>query len=606
LIKVKPDLTPKKISGPDPTEDRLDSQSIAAPGLLLNPSTTGARTVQSVYQQFALLLAVAAVVGAVALRLRQPLLVGYIVVGILLGPSVLGWVTAHDQVDLLAQIGITVLLFLVGLKLDMHVVKSVGPVALATGIGQIVFTAAIGFGLALALGMTPLTAIYVAVALTFSSTIIIVKLLSDKRELDSLHGRIAVGFLVVQDIAVVVALLLLGSWQSDAGVTDLGGLALELGLKLLLVLGVVLVAMRWVLPRLVKMLARSQELLLLFAVAWGTALAAGGDLMGFSKEVGAFLAGFSLASTTYREAIAARLTGLRDFLLLFFFIDLGAKLDLGLLGAQVGDAMILSLFVLVGNPLIVMIIMGFMGYRKRTGFMAGLTVAQISEFSIVFIAMGVTLGHTDAASLGLVTLVGLVTITLSTYMILYSQPLYARLAPWLGRFERQHPLREMAMERVKPQTEAAEVIIFGAGRFGCRLNDQLRAQGIATLTVDFDPEVVDRLRDKGWPIRFGDAEDAEFATSLPLAGAQWVVSTLPETHINAALPQALREQGFVGKIAIALRNDADAQLFEGRGVDLIFRPYDNAADFAAHQISESLNPQRSAEATPASPRKQTP
>ena len=543
---------------------------------------------QTVYHQFALLLAVAAIVGAIALRLRQPLLVAYIVVGVLLGPSALGWVTAHDQVDLLAQIGVTVLLFVVGLKLDLHVVKSVGPVALATGIGQIVFTTVIGFGIAMALGMAPLTALYVAVALTFSSTIIIVKLLSDKRELDSLHGRIAVGFLIVQDIAVVVAMLLLGSWQSGADTVDLWRLGLEVSLKLTAALAAVAVLMRYVLPRLLHLLARSQEMLLLFALAWGTALAATGDMLGFSKEVGAFLAGFSLASTAYREAIAARLTALRDFLLLFFFIDLGARLDLGLLGAQVGDALLLSLFVLVGNPLIVMAIMGVMGYRKRTGFLAGLTVAQISEFSIIFMAMGVALGHANPAALGLVTLVGLVTITLSTYMILYSQPLYARLAPWLGYFERKRPFREMAMERNRSEADPAEVIVFGAGRFGCRLIEQLRAQGIHTLAVDFDPEVVRRLRRKGWPVRFGDAEDTEFPATLPLAAASWVVSTLPEAATNTALLTALRAHGFSGKLALALRGDDDGAAFSERGVDRVFRPYDDAADFAAEEIIQAL------------------
>jgi Kef-type K+ transport system membrane component KefB len=530
--------------------------------------------------------------------LRQPLIVAYIVVGIGLGPSALGWVTAHDQVDLLAQIGVTVLLFVVGLKLDMHVVKSVGPVALATGIGQIVFTTLIGYGIALALGMAALTALYVAVALTFSSTIIIVKLLSDKRELDSLHGRIAVGFLIVQDIAVVAAMLLLGSWQSGADSGDLWRLGFEVGLKLAAALGAVAVLMRYVLPWLLDQLARSQELLLLFALAWGTALAASGDVLGFSKEVGAFLAGFSLASTTYREAIAARLTTLRDFLLLFFFIDLGAKLDLGLLGAQVGDALVLSLFVLIGNPLIVMAIMGFMGYRRRTGFLAGLTVAQISEFSIVFMAMGVTLGHTDPTSLGLVTLVGLVTITLSTYMILYSQPLYERLAPWLLHFERKRPVREMAMERNRPESGLPEVIVFGAGRFGCRLIEQLRERGIHTLAVDFDPEVVRRLRRKRWPVRFGDAEDAEFPSTLPLAAASWVVSTLPEADVNLALPEALRAHGFNGRMALALRGDADEAVFTTRGVDHVFRPYDDAAGFAAREIGQSMQRHEHAASSP--------
>jgi len=188
------------------------------------------------------------------------------------------------------------------------------------------------------------------------------------------------------------------------------------------------VLMRWVLPMVVALMARSQELLLIFAIAWGVALAALGEWAGFSKEAGAFLAGFSLASTPYREAMNARLTGIRDFLLLFFFIDLGSKLDFSTLGAEIVPAIVLSLFVLIGNPLIVLAIMGYMGYRRRTGFLAGLTVAQISEFSIVFIAMGISLGHVGVSALGLTTLVGVATITVSTYMILNSQWLYERLS----------------------------------------------------------------------------------------------------------------------------------------------------------------------------------
>ncbi len=168
----------------------------------------------SIYQEFALLLAVSAFVGALAVRLRQPLLVGYIIVGIVVGPAVFGWVSAHDQIDLLAQIGITVLLFVVGLKLDLRHIRHIGPVALATGLGQLGFTILFGFFIILALGKGWLEALYVAVALTFSSTIIIVKLLSDKRELDSLHGRIAVGFLIVQDLAVVIAMMVMSGLGS--------------------------------------------------------------------------------------------------------------------------------------------------------------------------------------------------------------------------------------------------------------------------------------------------------------------------------------------------------------------------------------------------------
>ena len=542
-----------------------------------------------VYYEFAVLLLAAALVGAVAQRLHQPLIVAFIVVGITLGPSGLHWVTAHEQVNLLAQIGVTVLLFVVGLRLDFHTVKNVGPVALATGIGQIVFTVVIGFALAFALGMTLITALYVSIALTFSSTIIIVKLLSDKREVDSLHGRIAVGFLIVQDVAVVVAMLLLGSSRGGAVELDLWRVGFEVVFKIVAALIVVGGLMRYVLPRLMELLARSQELLLVFAIAWGTALAATGEVLGFSREVGAFLAGFSLASTHYREAIASRLTGLRDFLLLFFFIDMGSNLDLSTLGTQVGSAAVLSLFVLIGNPLIVMAIMGYMGYRKRTGFLAGLTVAQISEFSIIFTAMGISLGHIEAPTLGLVTLVGVVTITLSTYMILYSQPLYARLAPWLDVFERRQPYREMRMEqRAFGIDGRTDVIVFGAGRFGLRLIVQLRDLGFNAMAVDFDPEAVRVLRQNRVPVRFGDAEDMEFAASLPLNEVKWVVSTLPEADVNIVLIRALRENGFNGKVAIALRGAEEAPLPKDLGVDRFFRPYDDAADFAAEEIAQSL------------------
>ncbi len=401
------------------------------------------------FAEFALLLIVSAVVGAIAVSLRQPLLISYIVVGILLGPALFGPVNAAEQIHLLAEIGVAVLLFVVGLKLDLAHIRNIGPAALATGLGQLTFTIVFGFALTLLMGKSTMEAIYIAVALTFSSTIIIVKLLSDKHELDSLHGRIAVGFLIVQDLAVVLAMMTMSALRGagDAGWAEVSG---SLLLRLAGAAILMYVLMRYVLPPLVSRMARSQELLLIFAIAWGTGLAALGDYIGFSKEAGAFVAGFSLASTAYREAMNARLTGIRDFMLLFFFIDLGGRLDFSTLGNEILPAIVLALFVLIGNPLIVMAIMGYMGYRKRTGFLAGLTVAQISEFSIVFVAMGITLGHIGPEALGLTTLVGLVTIMLSTYMILFSQPLYERLAPWLGLFERKRPYRELEVEAAGP------------------------------------------------------------------------------------------------------------------------------------------------------------
>ncbi len=342
---------------------------------------------ENIFVEVAAILGLATLVGIVGQKLRQPLIIMFLATGILAGPACLGIIQSYHQIELLAHIGIALLLFIVGLKLDLHLIRTTGPVALATGLGQIIFTSIIGFVIAIALNMPFLTAAYVSVALTFSSTIIIVKLLSDKKEIDSLHGQIAIGFLIVQDIAAILALVGLttfGSSVPEGGSAYVS--ALIIAAKGFGFLGLVGLLMKYVVPPLTRRLAHSSELLTLFAIAWAVSLGAIGELLGFTKEVGAFLAGISLASTEYRDSIGTRLTTLRDFLLLFFFIDLGARLDWSTVGSQMGASVIFSLFVLIGNPLIVLIIMGFMGYRRRTGFLAGLTVAQISEFSLNWVS----------------------------------------------------------------------------------------------------------------------------------------------------------------------------------------------------------------------------
>ena len=248
---------------------------------------------ENVFIEIAALLAVVTVIGILGLMLKQPLIVSFIASGIILGPAVLGWVEAADEIELLAQMGIALLLFVVGLKLDLHIIRTMGLVALATGLGQVLFTSVFGFLIALALGMQPVSALYVGVALTFSSTIIIVKLLSDKKEIDALHGRIAVGFLIVQDIVVV--LVMIGLTALGAGTAaEPDALALDMMLVLLkglAMLGLVALLMKYVLPSLTRHLAQSAELLVLFAISWAVVMAAAGHTLGFSKEVGAFLAG---------------------------------------------------------------------------------------------------------------------------------------------------------------------------------------------------------------------------------------------------------------------------------------------------------------------------
>jgi len=557
---------------------------------------------QNPFYELATLIMLAAVVGFIGLLMRQPMIVSFIIVGIVTGPSMLGIVASKELIDILAELGIALLLFLVGLKLDVHHIRSLGLVSLATGMGQVIFTALFGFFIGIALGFDSVTSLYMAVALTFSSTIIIIKLLSDKKEVDSLHGRIAIGFLIVQDLFVVMAMMALSSfgigdaeetnaWMRIATVLSYGGVMLAL----------VALFIRYIANPLVEKMAHSPELLITFAIGWAALLAAVGNHFGFSKELGGLLAGVSLATTAYREIIIARMAALRDFLLLFFFIALGAHLDLSMLGEQIGAALLFSLFVLVGNPLIVMAIMGYLGYKKRTGFLAGLTVAQISEFSLIFMAMGLSLGHISSDALGLVTLVGLITITGSVYMISHSHHLYAFCEPLLHLFERKTPWREMKNELTHSLGKEYDILIFGAGRYGSALAEALQKSHWRLLIIDFNPVEVARQRASGFDALYGDASDQEFVASLPLDGVKYVIVAMAQYNASLqhedpriVLMDTLKGLDYRGKIALTMQqHDVDAlkekRRLKEHGADLVFMPYHDAALHAREIIDTVIH-----------------
>lgn len=543
----------------------------------------------NVFIEIAAILGIALLTGIIGQKLRQPLIIMFLATGILAGPSVLGIIHSYEQIELLAHIGIAILLFIVGLKLDLNLIRTTGPVALATGLGQIVFTSLIGFVLAIAMGMSYLNAAYVSVALTFSSTIIIVKLLSDKKEIDSLHGQIALGFLIIQDIAAILALVGLTTLGSSVTEGEPGYFSfLIIGAKGLGFLFAVALLMRYVIPYLTQRLAHSLELLTLFAISWAVLLGAGSELLGFSKELGAFLAGISLASTTYRDLIGARLTSLRDFLLLFFFIDLGARLDLSMVGSQLGASIVFSIFVLIGNPLIVLVIMGIMGYRCRTGFLAGLTVAQISEFSLIVAAMGLSIGHITEEIVGLVTLVGVVTIFLSTYMILYSYPIYRVISGPLKIFERKNPYREAAIDTLK-ETEKIDIVLMGLGNYGSGLMEHLLRRENSIVGIDFDPNVLNKWRKRGVPVLYGDMADPEMHDQIPFKKARWAISTVRSKEMNLALIQNLRKLGYTGKVALTATNEQEVNEFKKAGAHLVFRPFRDATEQAADALTYAMD-----------------
>ena len=538
----------------------------------------------SLYNEFAVIMSLSVIIGLIAIKLRQPLILSFIIVGFVAGPSVLGWITAQSEIEVLANFGVTLLLFIVGLKLDLQLIKSFGPLVILIGLGQIVLTAVGGLLIGFLMGMAIVPALFVAAAVTFSSTIIIVKVLSDRDEIDSLYGRITVGILIVQDLVVVIALIILSSLRVRHGLS----LPLEIASLLLRGIGflaVIALLMRYVLPALLPQFARSRELLVLFGISWAVILAVSGIMLGFSQEIGGFLAGVSLASTRYRESLASRLETLRNLLLLFFFLNLGASLHLEVMTSLLLPAVVFSVFVLLIKPLIIMTIMIPMRFRTRTSFLAGFTLGQLSEFSLILAMLGVNLGFIGSEIEGLITFIAMVTIGISTYVIAYATTLYQRLSPWLARFERDIKYREdEAGDHVE---DHVDIIVFGFGRHGKHLASLLAGRGFKIMGIDFDPRKLKEYHaDLRCIVRYGDAEDAEFPKTLPLTHAKWVVSTVPHHDANQLLVSALREVGYRGKIALSAYHENEIEAFNALHVDLVLIPFRDAAYAAAEKIVE--------------------
>lgn len=534
------------------------------------------------FNEFALLLALTALIGFVAVKLKQPLILAFIIVGIIAGPNGCELISAHSQMDVLASFGVTLLLFIVGLKLDVEAIRAYGIIVMLLGISQMILTTLLGYLAALALGIAWMPALFIGMALAFSSTIIIIKLLSDEAELDSLYGRIAVGILIVQDVIVVIAIIVLSSLNAatrSSPLTEISVLALK-GLGFLLA---VLFLARKMLPYLLELAAQSRELLVLFALSFAAILAVSSEVLGFGKEIGGFLAGIALASSQFRESIAARLDTVRNLLLVFFFINLGAALKLDAVSAVMYPAIVLSIFVLFAKPIIVFVLMGIMRFRKRTAFMTSITMGQVSEFSLILAALGHELGYIHEDMVSLIILVSLVTIALSTYLFASASHIYNFLAPFLTLFERDRHYREDSV--IRDPKEKINVIVYGYGRHGEILSAVLEAKNIHVLGVDFDPRKVHARHRHHVPLRYGDAEDMEFLKTLPLSDVQWVVSTIPSLEVNHVLVAALRELKYKGKVALSAYQETDIEPLNMLKVDLVLIPYRDAAVSAAEQIA---------------------
>jgi Kef-type K+ transport system membrane component KefB len=523
----------------------------------------------SFLEALGIMLVVAALVVQLARKLRVPSIVAYIVAGLAVGP-VFG-LLSPDAVDsgaiaTVSEMGIVLLLFVVGLELSLERIRQVGMVALVAGIGQVVFTAAGGLGLCRILGFGWMEAIFIATALTFSSTVVVVKLLDQKGELHSLYGRIAVGIFLVQDLVVVIVLTFLAGLGSPEEL-DAAGVAMGLGkafggMAVLLVM--TLVAAKHLLPRPFAWAARSPRLLFVWSVAWCFAFVVSAHQMGLSAEIGAFLAGLSIAQLPCAHDLQRRVHPLMSIFIVVFFVSLGAQMRLGDAGDYALEAVVLSLFVLVGNPFIFMLIIARYGYSQRTSFFTSVTVAQISEFSFIFATMGVTANLIGAPILALIAVVGFITIAGSAYMILYNGPLYAFVAR-LGLL-RLFRARQGEDESSEAAGRSGHVIVVGMNPLGRAIATALHERGEDVLAIDTDAR---KLAGLPCATKLGSVEYPSLLAAAGAHEAKLVVSALRIEATNRILAHRLSKAGVPVAVHAFDRSVVDA--LRDAGADHLLR-----------------------------------
>ncbi|MFH0868328.1 MAG: cation:proton antiporter [Candidatus Woesearchaeota archaeon] len=534
----------------------------------------------SVFIELSIIIIIAVVVAGIMRLLRQPLIIGYILTGIIVSPYFLDIVKSTDAFATFAHIGIALLLFMVGLNLSPRIIKDVGKVSLITGIGQVIFTSLIGFFIGKLLGFSTIVSIYIAIALTFSSTIIIMKLLSDKRDLGTLYGRIAIGFLIVQDLIAILILMVISSIPAGINFTTL---ALETVLKGTAVLILLFLISVYVFPRITQFIAKSQEFLLLFSMGWCFAIAALFYYLNFSIEAGALLAGITLSLSPYHYEIGSKMKPLRDFFIILFFVLLGSQMVFASISQYIIPIIIFSLFILIGNPLIVMVLMGLLGYTKRNSFLAGLTVAQISEFSLILVALGVQVGHLTNEILSLVTIVGLITIAGSTYLILYANKIYPYLSRYLGIFERKG---KKVDEHRYHKDGIYDIILFGYNRVGYDILESFKKIKKKFLVIDYNPETIINLAKEGFDCKYGDADDSELLNELNFSKVKMVVSTIHNLDTNLLLINKVRESNKRAIITVVSHQIDEAMKLYDAGATYVLMPHFLGGHHVATMIEE--------------------
>ncbi|MEO6729475.1 MAG: cation:proton antiporter [Candidatus Dojkabacteria bacterium] len=540
---------------------------------------------ENFFLELTIILIIASVISIFFRFFKQPPIMAYILTGIIVAQLAFFNDQSRGSLDILSKVGSTLLLFVIGLEFKISELRSVGKAALITGFGQILITTGLGLFICSLLGFGIRESLIFSFAITFSSTIVIVKLFGDKKDLSSLHGKITVGFLLVQDFCAIMSLIFLAGFNNGQSPT-LDVLMISI-IKALFLLTLAIVFSQYVFPRLIHSLARSSEILFISSLAWAFGLASlvSSPVIGFSIEIGGFLAGLALANSYESSQIISKVKSLRDFFIVLFFVALGTQLNFSNLGSVIFPAVLISIFIIIVKPLVVMSIMGILGYKSRTSFLSALAGAQISEFSLILLILAKKLELVSDDLIGIITLIAIITFTFSSYLILNGDFIYDKLAPLLSIFEKKGKKLEIYTATKNLNNH---IVLLGADRMGRSMLNTLKDIKEDVLVMDFNPDITLEMSEKGYNVIFGDIADEEILGKAKVADARVIVSTIPDYEDNIILLTFLRNE-LKGRekrplVILTAHSNADRNELKEAGADYVIMPYKAAGKFLGKLI----------------------
>lgn len=532
---------------------------------------------EPVFIQLAIILIIAFAISYIAKLFKQPLIIGYILAGIILSPFILKFGASQEIIRTFSQFGVAFLLFIVGLHLNPKIIKEVGTCSFFVGIAQTAIIFLLGFLVSLLLGVSIVTSVYIGLALSFSSTIIVMKLLSDKKQIDSLPGKISAGILIVQDLIALIALMVISSISPTSNLENFGVYNLLLGFLVIIIISLLGF---FIVPKIIKNLAKNLEILFLFSIVWCFAIIGLFTYFGFSIEIGALIAGIILSASPYSIEISSKIRPLRDFFLIIFFVILGLSIQLSEISSIIFFAIIFFIIASLIKPLILMSLMTAFGYTKRTNFFVGTGLGQISEFSLILLALGVSLNQVSPKIATTMTLAAILTIAFSAYLITYSEPIYKKIHKRLGFFEKKNIKRERKIQK------KYDAVLFGYNRIGFGILNSLKKIHKNYLVVDFNPDTINNLKKLGIPCIYGDVYDPDLLEELPLEEIKIAISTIPDFETNYLLIEEIRKVNQNAIIICRAHQINDALELYKKGADYVLTPHFLGGEYVSQMIKE--------------------